>query len=63
MGEAKRRKKLGLPPKTKKMTKANNDNFWSKLTFNKLKSQYPAAAFVTTALVLIVLQWKLTLNS
>ena len=66
MGEAKRRKELGLPPKGKKKinTKTNPSKFqWSQFTANKLKSRYPAAPFVTTALVLIVLQWCLTLNS
>ena len=66
MGEAKRRRELGLPPKSirVKKTKTNGKQFsWSQFSFNKLKNQYPAAPFVTTALVLIVLQWGFSLNS
>ncbi len=66
MGEAKRRRELGLPPKAKKDRKSkNNENnsFWSKFSFNKLKSHYPAAPFVTTLLVLIVIQMGFSLNS
>ena len=66
MGEAKRRKELGLPPKGKKKmnSKPNENKFsWSQFSINKLKSQYPAAPFVTTALFLIVLQWGFSLNS
>ena len=66
MGEAKRRRELGLPPKSKKekKTKTNEKQFsWSQFSINKLKNQYPAASFVTTALVLIVLQWGFSLNS
>tara|TARA_Y100001968_G_scaffold268132_1_gene258362 strand:+ start:78 stop:296 length:219 start_codon:yes stop_codon:yes gene_type:complete len=66
MGEAKRRKQLGLTPKSiiDKRTRKNESQFsWSQFTINKLKNQYPAAPFVTTALVLIVLQWGFTLNS
>tara|TARA_Y100001968_G_scaffold159937_1_gene146200 strand:- start:645 stop:845 length:201 start_codon:yes stop_codon:yes gene_type:complete len=66
MGEAKRRKELGLPPKAIKKRKIKNieSNFsWSKFSIEKLKSQYPAAPFVTTALVLSILQWGFTLNS
>tara|TARA_B100000579_G_C22517253_1_gene704400 strand:+ start:57 stop:257 length:201 start_codon:yes stop_codon:yes gene_type:complete len=66
MGEAKRRRELGLPPKAKKENKTNTYDrpfSFSQLSINKLKSQYPAAPFVTTALVLVVLQWGLSLNS
>ena len=66
MGEAKRRRELGLPPKSKreKETKTNEKKFlWSQFSINKLKNQYPAAPFVTTALVLVVLQLGLSLNS
>ena len=66
MGEAKRRKELGLPPKSKKekRTKTNETKFsFSLFSIDKLKSYYPAAPFVTTALVLIVLQWAFSLNS
>ena len=66
MGEAKRRKELGLPPKSKKDNKkrANKRQLMSPLfSINKILSQYPAAPFVTTALVLIVLQWGISLNS
>ena len=66
MGEAKRRRKLGLPPKAKKekKTRTSENHFsWSQFSINKLKSQYPAAPFVTTALFLLVLQWSFSLNS
>ena len=65
MGEAKRRRELGLPPKRKKEnnSKTNENNFWSQFSINTLKKQYPAAPFVTTALVLTVLQWGFSLNS
>ena len=65
MGEAKRRKELGLPPKGKKVNLGTDKSkfSWSKFSISKLKSQFPAAPFVTTALVLIVLQWGLSLNS
>ena len=66
MGEAKRRRELGLPPKAKKerKSKTNENKFpWSQISINKLKGQYPAAPFVTTALVLIVLQLGFSLNS
>ncbi len=66
MGEAKRRRELGLPPKVKKEkeTKTNESQFsLSQFSINKLKSQYPAAPFVTTALFLLVLQWGFSLNS
>ena len=64
MGEAKRRKELGLPPKLKKKTKTKESPFsLSAFSIDKLKSQYPAAPFVTTALVLAVLQWGFSSNS
>ncbi len=66
MGEAKRRRELGLPPKAKKEKKTINTDgqlLFSRFSINKLKSQYPAAPFVTTALILTVLQWGLSLNS
>ena len=66
MGEAKRRRELGLPPKSKKekKTRTNEKLFsWSQVSINKLKNQYPAAPFVATALVLIVLQLGFSLNS
>ena len=64
MGEAKRRRELGLPPKAKKKTRTNEIKFsWSQFLINKLKIQYPAAPFVTTALFLLVLQWGFSLNS
>ena len=56
MGEAKRRRELGLPPKAKKekRTRTNKSQFsWSQFSINKLKSQYPAAPFVTTGLFFI----------
>ena len=66
MGEAKRRKELGLPPKTNKdrNSKTNKTFFsWSAVSINKLKNQFPAAPFVTTALILVILQLGLSLNS
>ena len=66
MGEAKRRKELGLPPKAKKESKSKHNEdkfFWSKFSIHKLKSQYPAAPFVTTALVFSCLQWGFSLNN
>ena len=66
MGEAKRRRELGLPPKAKKesKTKSRKNQFsWSQFSFNKLKSSYPAAPFVTTALIFVILQWGFSLNS
>tara|TARA_Y100001968_G_C19219266_1_gene648855 strand:- start:456 stop:656 length:201 start_codon:yes stop_codon:yes gene_type:complete len=66
MGEAKRRRKLGLSPKVKKenLTRINESKFSiSQYSINKLKSQFPAAPFVTTALVLITLQMGFSLNN
>ena len=66
MGEARRRRKLGLPPKTEKVSKSRTNKkpfSWSKASINKLKSQFPAAPFVTTALILLILQMGLSLNS
>ncbi len=66
MGEAKRRKELGLPPKSKREPiSKNNKNItpWSKVSINKLKSQFPAAPFVATALALLILQMGFSLNS
>ena len=66
MGEVKRRRELGLPPKAKKekKTRTNESQFFlSEFSINKLKNQYPAAPFVTTALFLFILQWGFSLNS
>ena len=65
MGEAKRRRELGLPPKGKKENKSRtNKKFsWSKISINKFKNEYPAAPFVTTAILLIVLQFGFSLSS
>ena len=66
MGEAKRRKELGLPPKSnsKQNSKINKNIIpWSKVSIKKLRSQFPAAPFVTTALVLLILQISFSLNS
>ena len=65
MGEAKRRKELGLPPKGKKerKSKTNISNFWSKFSTTNLKSQYPAAPLVMTVLFLVVIQWGFSLNN
>ena len=57
MGEAKRRKDLGLPPKSKKekRTRIREGRLpWSQFSIDKLKSEYPAAPFVTIALFVIV---------
>jgi len=65
MGEAKRRKELGLPPKSnrKPESKVNKNIFiWSNISIKKLKSQFPAAPFVSTVLVLLILQLGFTLN-
>ena len=65
MGEAKRRQKLGLPPKSnrKPESKANKNIItWSTISIKKLKSQFPAAPFVSTFLVLLILQLVFTLN-
>ena len=66
MGEAKRRKELGLPPKIKKVSKIRNTEnniSLSNFSINKLRSQYPAAPFVSVALILLVLQFGFALNS
>ena len=66
MGEAKRRKELGLPPKLNKNKKSNsNENKFSLSNFsvNNFKNQYPAAPFVTTALFLIIAQFGLSHGS
>tara|TARA_B100000579_G_scaffold206778_1_gene168918 strand:+ start:18 stop:218 length:201 start_codon:yes stop_codon:yes gene_type:complete len=66
MGEAKRRQELGLPPKAKKVKKTNSDNklfSLSKFSLQNLKRQFPAAPFVTTSLLLLILQWRLSINS
>ena len=65
MGEAKRRKELGLPPKAKKemKTRTKNKSSSSQFSINNLRSNYPAAPFVTTALVLLALQFGFSLNS
>tara|TARA_Y100001968_G_C19305836_1_gene691579 strand:+ start:266 stop:466 length:201 start_codon:yes stop_codon:yes gene_type:complete len=66
MGEAKRRRELGLPPRVKRedKTKYNESKFsWSQFSINKLKNQYPAAPFVSTALILTVLQFGFSLKS
>tara|TARA_Y100001968_G_C19204268_1_gene641515 strand:+ start:70 stop:270 length:201 start_codon:yes stop_codon:yes gene_type:complete len=66
MGEAKRRKELGLPPKSKNKKKHNAKETilsWSKFYFGKFKNMYPAAPIVSTALFLLLLQWGFSLNS
>ena len=65
MGEAKRRQELGLPPKSnrKPESKANKNIIaWSKISIKKLKSKFPAAPFVSTALILLILQLGFSLN-
>ena len=57
MGEAKRRKELGIPPRDKKFKKiAKNDRYfpWMPLTKSQM-SKYPYAPVATMALGLILL--------
>ena len=65
MGEAKRRQELGLPPKSnRKPESKSNKNIitWSTISIKNLKSHFPAAPFVSTVLVLLILQLGFTLN-
>ena len=66
MGEAKRRRELGLPPKSKKEKKTRtNEKLFSltKFSIKKLTNHYPAAPLATTALFFIVIQWGFSLYS
>ena len=65
MGESKRRREIGLPhnEKIRNNLKTTDCFFSSQFSINKFKNVYPAATFVTTALVLIIFQWGLSLTS
>ena len=60
MGEAKRRKDLGIPPRFKKIQKYQSERLisWLPLTKKQL-SKYPYAAPVTMAigLILLLVDW------
>ena len=51
MGEAKRRKELGLPPKVKKIKKEENKTSF----INKLSAKYPFLPFIIGGVLLTVL--------
>ena len=60
MGEAKRRKELGIPPRLKKNQKIHSERFISLLPIIKKQiSKYPYAAPVTMAigLILLLVDW------
>ena len=60
MGEAKRRKNLGIPPRSKKNQKDQSERLISWLPINKNQiSKYPYAAPVTMAigLILLLVDW------
>ena len=60
MGEAKRRKDLGIPPRLKKFQKEKSENLISWLPITKKQlSKYPYAAPVTMAigLILLLVDW------
>jgi len=64
MGE--RRRELGLPPKAKterKQKNSENKFSLSRLSINRVKSEYTATPLVITALDFIVLQCGGSLNS
>ena len=60
MGEAKRRKNLGIPPRPKKFQKDQSERLisWLPITKNQI-SKYPYAAPVTMAigLILLLVDW------
>ena len=60
MGEAKRRKNLGIPPRPKKNQKKQSERLfsWLPITKNQI-SKYPYAAPVTMAigLILLLVDW------
>ena len=60
MGEAKRRKNLGIPPRPKKNQKGQSERLisWLPITKNQI-SKYPYAAPVTMAigLILLLVDW------
>ena len=60
MGEAKRRKDLGIPPRLKKIQKDQSERFISWLPITKKQlSKYPYSAPVTMAigLILLLVDW------
>ena len=60
MGEAKRRKDLGVPPRLKKIQKNQSERLFSWLPITKKQlSKYPYAAPVTMAigLILLLIDW------
>ena len=60
MGEAKRRKDLGIPPRLKKIKKDQTERIFSWLPISKKQiSKYPYAAPVTMAigLILLLIDW------
>ena len=60
MGEAKRRKDLGIPPRHKKIQKEQSERLISWLPITKKQlSKYPYAAPVTMAigLILLLVDW------
>ena len=60
MGEAKRRKDLGIPPRLKKIQKDQSERLISWLPITKKQlSKYPYAAPVTMAigLILLLVDW------
>ena len=60
MGEAKRRKDLGIPPRLKKFKKDQTERIFSWLPISKKQiSKYPYAAPVTMAigLILLLVDW------
>ena len=60
MGEAKRRKNLGIPPRPKKSKKDQSERLISWLPITKKQiSKYPYAAPVTMAigLILLLVDW------
>ena len=60
MGEAKRRKNLGIPPRPKKIKNDQSERLisWLPITKNQI-SKYPYAAPVTMAigLILLLVDW------
>tara|TARA_B100001115_G_C15518947_1_gene246022 strand:+ start:280 stop:486 length:207 start_codon:yes stop_codon:yes gene_type:complete len=60
MGEAKRRKDLGMPPRAKNIKKEQSDRLISWLPISKKQlSKYPYAAPITMAigLILLLVDW------
>ena len=61
MGEAKRRKVLGMPPRVKKNQKFESERYITWLPISKKQmSKYPYAAPVTMAigLILLLVDWN-----